>query len=856
MAYPFVAKVASGERYLVTSTSEGILGPDKWNARPLSDLASLTKLPTHEAERLVSPTSGSHGELMRLVLADQFLDGAGDGLSLALRANIDFHPFQIRPILKYYTTAERRLLIADETGLGKTIEAGMIIVESLAANREGTIIILSPASVVSKWIFELRGKFGIRAIRGCMQDFDGKDAGPGVYVVSHGSMPQADFVDVSDDSIDLLVIDEVHRFIGRSAEQKRRGRALCLSNASRGVIGLSATPIQIEMGDLQRILDLVAPGQHPASSYIEDVRLQVAINRIILAQMESESPTDSDISVVAPHLSVGGPLDSDDLRVPMEMEEWVAAHHHLQSIGPIGRRMTRARARDPDVGVAKERVVRDHYIGPGVHGRLLKEIDAVLARNRGRHFNRQQLASCPAAAGAIISHILGSNSPEDGSDWGDDYAAVKTTPEEYSELPALKKEAEMGMLGSSGPKIGKLVEILKDLASRVDDEESPITKVVVFTHWIPTLMHASKLVKAMTGFNIHVINPGDDHKAAESKIERFRSEDDFGVLFVSDRMSVGIDLEMANVAINMDLPYNPAVLQQRIGRLDRIIQKSKFIEIHNLILADSIEETIRKVIESRTEVFKGIIGGMEDILEPADGEANEVLDGEGNSVSRSAKTEDEANRILGNMIKQADIDKFAESDVLLRVIDGHLDGVIAERRRLLHPLHSKRYLVISRAMELLGASQSWDEDTGVLRLKMSKATRMGIMSSNTFFPWGADHVYAAFERVDEDGWVTIPMQGRKALIGPLHPFQEACTSMLLSSERMLPVPPGTTHTDGLHGSSRGQHRWEWVEKGVRSAAGMGSLLTDITDKYLEIDWGLSEDSPFSNRLAFGEMKDG
>ncbi|SVC47664.1 uncharacterized protein METZ01_LOCUS300518, partial [marine metagenome] len=93
---PFIAVTEPGTRYLVTSSSEAIIGPDKWNARPLLDLSNATKLGLSEAEPLAEPTAGAAGEMLRLVLADQFLDGAGDGLSLALRANVDPHEFQIR----------------------------------------------------------------------------------------------------------------------------------------------------------------------------------------------------------------------------------------------------------------------------------------------------------------------------------------------------------------------------------------------------------------------------------------------------------------------------------------------------------------------------------------------------------------------------------------------------------------------------------------------------------------------------------------------------------------------------------------------------------------------------------------
>jgi superfamily II DNA or RNA helicase len=691
----------------------------------------------------------------------------------------------------------------------------MVIAETLGADRNSTIVILSPASVVSKWIHEMRTKFGIWAYRGRMQDLHGKRKLPsGVSVISHGSMPSADSLELPDDSIGLLVIDEVHRFIGRTNSQNRRGRAMSLSEASKGAIGLSATPIQLEVQDLQRILDLIAPGQHPASTFLNDVVVQMALNRVIAAQSESKAPDSRDLSKIGPHLGPSAPFEPRDLEEPMDRPEWGLAHIFLQSIGPIGKRMTRARASDPDVDQAKERIVIDHYVEPGVNADLLSDIDACLA---GRHSNRQQVSSCPSASVAIISHILGSDSPDDGSDWDDNYVAPPPKTGLQGDLSELKRRAELQM-PNIGPKMRELLSLLREL-----EERPEISKVVVFTHWIPTLRHASRVARSMVDFPVHSINPNDDQDQADSKIERFRQEDGFAVLFASDRMSVGIDLEMANAAINMDLPYNPAVLQQRIGRLDRIIQESDFIEIHNLILLGSVEERIRHVIEARTEVFKGVIGGMENIVEPD---------------HKDFQTDDDAKRVLAGIRREADVDMLAQSDVLLRVLDSSLDGLIGERRRALHPIHARRYLIIAKAMERLGGESSWDEQTGILDIKLNESTRRALLASKAFFPWGADHVFATFESVDDEGWISIPTRGRSAVIGPLHPFLEACSSILLSIEGMEPSD-SKPNGEGLIGISREQPRWKTGKGGVLSAVELDALVQDAIDHDGGRVWNLS-----------------
>ena len=278
--------MADNQEVLITGKISSFFGPDKLRGFALDSPGTILDFEEDSITKLVQPLKGVDGELIRFLLADRWLDiGGSHRMSMALRANIKFSAFQLRPLLKFFGEANKRVLIADETGLGKTIEAGMIITEILAAKGpESCIVILCPASVQWKWIWELRTKFGVRAWKSDFRKFNSENTPPGVHVITHSASRMEDSLDLQEASIELLVIDEIHNFIGRTGNQKRRGRAMSLSHASKGVIGLSATPVQLEANDLRLILDLIAPGEHPSELWASQSRVQASVNRIMKSQ--------------------------------------------------------------------------------------------------------------------------------------------------------------------------------------------------------------------------------------------------------------------------------------------------------------------------------------------------------------------------------------------------------------------------------------------------------------------------------------------------------------------------------------------------------------------------------------------
>lgn len=736
------------------------------------------------------------GNMTRFILAERWLERSGmSDMSMALRASIDFSSYQFRPFIKFFSDAKKRVLIADETGLGKTIEAGIILVESLAAKgQESCIVIMCPKSVQLKWYHELKTKFGVRAFISDFKDFKQHIVPDGIHIISQDASPTQDSLQIPTDCIDLLIIDEIHNYIGRTANQKRRGRALSLSRSSKGVVGLSATPIQIEANDLRLILELIAPGEHSEQVWLEQQQIQVAVNRVIKAQTEGNPAAARDVIVLENHWPKNIDFSPNELLSPLSREDWSNIELDIRSIGPIGRRMTRARARDPDVKGAngkslyRERIVTNHIISKGIYSTLISDIDHFIQEKM--YFNhRRQLASCPSAALNILEKFD-----------QDDNQIFNLINRIDNTMP------------NTGPKQQELFRLLSELSTR--DE---VSKTVIFTKWHTTFFHLKEQIK----FTTFSVNPTVEKKEQNGVIERFANHEGYAVLLVTDAMSEGIDLDMANTIINIDLPFNPAKLQQRIGRLDRYTQESSFIEIHNLILEGSIEESQLNILQDRLDVFEQVIGGYESIINSVDDDDDIMTDEE-----------------IIELRQNYDLLKLAESNIVMNIIDSSLDGIISEKQRKLHPIHSRHHLIIKSALEHLGAEVRWNNDGGELLVKMSNNQRQMLLSSKNFIPWGDGRVRLAFENVDDDGYIKLLMRGRNSTMGPLNPFVIACENLLFNIEGFFEEPP-ENNPILLTGSN--SERWIKISDNQRIKISASDVLTLISEGRLDnqITWHVS-----------------
>ena len=119
-----------GRRALIEWQETPFIGPEKLHGFYLDDPSTDRTFTEQNLTAIAEPADGIEGQMLRFILADRWLDkGGSEGFSMALRANVEFGSYQLRPLLKFFNEANRRVLIADETGLGKTIETGMILLK-------------------------------------------------------------------------------------------------------------------------------------------------------------------------------------------------------------------------------------------------------------------------------------------------------------------------------------------------------------------------------------------------------------------------------------------------------------------------------------------------------------------------------------------------------------------------------------------------------------------------------------------------------------------------------------------------------------------------------------------------------
>jgi len=794
MIPPFIVGF-DNRNVLITGKITGLFGSDKWRGFWLDDPSTTEEFELESIKKIVDSSSGKDGDLLRFLLADRWLDrGGNEKMSISLRANIEFSAFQLRPLVKFFGEGNRRILIADETGLGKTVEAGMILTEILAVRgSESCIVILCPKSVQWKWIWELRTKFGVRARKSDFRNFNSNNSPSGVHVITHSASKMENFMELCSESIELLIIDEIHNFIGRSGGQKRRGRAMSLSLASKGVIGLSATPVQLEANDLRLILELIAPSEHGEDLWESQTRIQTAVNKIMAAQRNEKGAELSDIVAIRlnwPDISI----NPEHLLLPLSKEKWSEIELDIRSIGPIGRRMTRARGRDPDVNNYRERIVNTLIVEQTIFANTINEVSEYISKNL--HWsNQQQFISCPSA----ILRILNNLEPSD---------------ELHRIINIIQNE-----MPNDGPKVRYLLKLLNELSTSRD-----VTKTVVFTHWHPTFYHLRDLI-GLNGFSVFSINPSQSESIDVGKaIQRFDECEGFAVLLVTDKMSEGIDLHMANTMINMDLPYNPAKLQQRIGRLDRYIQKSKFIQVYNLVLEDTHEVRQLDILSTRMKVFEKMVGKYEAIL----------------ITDKSDTTIDPQEEEIIALSQTVDLDRLAESNAVLRVIDSALDGQIGERQREIHPIHSRLHLIIQNALNRIGAKTNWIEESGEIQVMMSEDLRKAILNSKAFIPWGDGRLRAAFESVDDRRNISLKMRGRYATMGPLDPFISACENILWSIEGINNFPYYSNNTR-IIGSRGDDERWKIIKNGKEFITSGQHTVSDINNGKLILGkWAINK----------------
>jgi superfamily II DNA or RNA helicase len=706
-------------KYFLVDVIESLWGR-KAELKPVdSKKQGLLRVPIECLRPIPAPPRTPLDDFLRIVV--QGLKPNIEQIQTTFHCNTIFKSYQFRPLLKYLGNPDRRILIADETGLGKTIEAGYILINEMSNALLRRVVILCPSSLQYKWQGELWHRFGLhfdivsgRTLLNLILD-KRKRFQCIASIDCIRSFGESNLANVSSENeLDLLIIDEVHHMIGRGGEILRRRLGVALSLISKRVIGLTATPVHLEMIDLLRIFDVIAPGSISQQEFEIAVWVNSRLNR--LYRILSRHPWNSeDAETFRKELkqfneeiqNKGAPAHLTDLlqllvkaegtvsKVLNDKKERFKLRKEVRNRNTFSNLFTRTRR--IEVGEERNRNIRNQSVPLDTNifeafqeGKIVRvsekslfeEVDEFLGSSFSA-IHRRQLYSCfPAMIGLLRNGMRGFNV------WVDD---------QCEELKASLTEENRKRCEYLANKFGLLLKDTKweELKKTVRElhEHASARKVIVFTQWIPTIEYFRQK-KQETWFPCYVISGQDSEQTRTNVAMTFQRHEGFCVLFTTDVMSEGLDLQSADCIINYDFPFNPQKIEQRIGRIDRIGQESKNLTIINMFVEEPLDKEIYEMLVKRLGIFEKIVGDLPDTLIEKI-ETGSALDRD--EVIRALRENETRQRLL-------------ENDALLGV-DEVLDDEIETINRTKHGVYNLRWMALERLMFLMLGEKQMQKTT-------------------------------------------------------------------------------------------------------------------------------------------------
>ncbi|WP_229979635.1 SNF2-related protein [Stenotrophomonas lactitubi] len=568
-----------------------------------------------------------------------------------------FMPHQFKPLLALLDSPSKGVLIADEVGLGKTIEAGLIWTELRFRTHATRLLVVCPAVLCDKWKQELYRRFGTTAqvmnARELLQHLQAGEAAPRMPAIIcslQGIRPPTDATD--DDAnttstvvrlarhlndaqgqtlFDLVVIDEAHYLRNHHTSSAFLGQLL--RPVAEYFVLLSATPVNNRSTDLFNLVSLVDPDQFRFEGEFENVlganqplvrlanqlkRPEASIGMVREALDEAEQHwlfrNSESLKLLKDSLGV---RDDAEVLVP---EERVEMNHRLERVNLLGQVIVRSRKRE----VLENRVERlvQNFPVPmttleqDFYQRVTEAVISYGLHNGGVQgfllaTPQRQMSSCMFAAASRWLGRAGEWREEEAEAFAYDAFGEDIEPSDLTSVSgyvarALVGHVDLRALRAHDSKYEQLEALLKEYAC-----DYPREKVIVFSYFRDTLGYLKERLEAV-GIPALVVMGGDDKQA---RIDEFRQSDRYKVLLASEVAAEGVDLQFMRFLVNYDLPWNPMRVEQRIGRIDRIGQQAQAISIANLVYQDTIDDRILTRLFEKLKLFEDALGCTEDVLQ-------------------------------------------------------------------------------------------------------------------------------------------------------------------------------------------------------------------------------------------------
>jgi len=541
-------------------------------------------------------------ELYRLRLQAEYAQLVSGFDELICLDLLKFEPFdyQTRAAQIMLRRFRGRGMFCDEVGLGKTIEAGLVIKEYLARNIVQRLMVVTPAALVEQWREELAVKFGLAGFV-TTADADFRAAGAEAWerfpmlIASLATARRAENrARLSGISYDLIVVDEAHHLKNRNSASWKFVNEL----QRKYIVLLTATPVENNLDELYNLITLLKPGQLKTprefrKQFVVSGDPRLPKNRGQLRELLGDvmvRHTRSQVNIKLP------PRQANTVRLnlsPAEAAFYKSVSDYVR--GALAPSLTpnpspEGGGEQEQLSSPSERGVADGLPSPpgspyrvlreGVGGKGIRQVDrfALLTLQR-------EIGSSPQSAEPTLRSLA--------KRAGDD--------ETRRHLLAL---ADQSTQIESWAKAEALEKLLKTIL------HDPSEKVIIFTHFRRTLDRLAELLLRMdVDF---VAYQGDMDIASKNQaIADFESR--ARVLLSTEAAGEGRNLQFCRVMINFDIPWNPMRIEQRVGRIHRIGQ-TRDVRIYNLSAHGTVEDYLLEILDQKLNMFELVIGEMDMIL--------------------------------------------------------------------------------------------------------------------------------------------------------------------------------------------------------------------------------------------------
>ncbi|MBU3905185.1 MAG: DEAD/DEAH box helicase family protein [Nanoarchaeota archaeon] len=559
-------------------------------------------------------------------------------------SKIDIYPHQIETVIKAISEDKPNLILADEVGLGKTIEAGMIIKEMLKRKKINSFLIIPPANLVSQWHEEMSNKFDIQCeiiTRSNIKDILQNEIYGG-YIIS-ADYAKNNKEDISDVDWGLLIFDEAHHIRrhfskdGNNRKTKKYELAECLKSKTESALFLTATPFQLNDFEFYSLLELINKDMFDNYDHFKSYReiylpsINEAIrnlsrgkdyryeSKLLINRLYTNYPSMFKEKIEPKDANLINILEQSNI-----IKKYVIRHKRrieFANSPPREVNTVKIKYTNEELNIYKEissytKNQYNKYIKVGKRGNgfvmvifqqlltsspkaLLKTMETRVVNLKEKNdmmvINNSMEDTEENEENAVESFYSGESLEEE----------INTLTNFISKIKNIKKDSKLEML------INMISNILVN---------NPKEKIIIFTRFLETQKYIEEILSEHFKTAIFNGKLGPDEK--NEQIEKFKKYHQ--ILISTESGGEGRNFQFCHVMINYDMPWNPVKLEQRIGRIDRIGQ-TKTVIVNNLSTFDTIEQRILDVLSSRISDFEDLIGPMDAIIGSTDGNIIKLL---------------------------------------------------------------------------------------------------------------------------------------------------------------------------------------------------------------------------------------